>query len=109
MNPYTHFYLYAKGWYKKSDLLHDLQKIAGDWAGTNSASIENVLSILLDLTFDEILRSRNPKTHLFAFVQKIYSDNKPETVMSACMSILGVAHADGLALGKPDPKILPLS
>jgi len=109
MNENTHFYLYAKKWYKKSNnKMNDLKIIMGKYCGMSPENVEerDVLQKLLSLSFYEINLSGNPE---YLFLDFIYSIDKVGKI-DACLSILDSSpsgDAGRVGLGKPSEDILP--
>ena len=100
MNPYTHFYLYAKGWYVKNDLKNDLLTILADYCGMEKKYVaeRDLRSVMLEIIWKEM---GNLNT-FSRFIAKMEEKN----FESACMwLLLGVENH---SLGKPDKSILPL-
>jgi hypothetical protein len=63
VNPYTHYYLYAKGWYACGDILEDLKKIQENYTGISSKYLteRDVYQVLSEISFEEMSRASNPK------------------------------------------------
>ena len=54
-HPYSHFYLYAKGWYKRSNnVMEDLKVIAKKYCGLSYCDDRDVFSLLTNLVYEEI-------------------------------------------------------
>jgi len=70
INSETHFYLYAKGHYKKTNILEDLRKIQSERCGIKfeHTSDTDALSTLTDLAFKHIMESGNPKYEFDKFL-----------------------------------------
>lgn len=51
---FRHFYLYAKGHYKETNIIEDLKKIAGAYTGSSPESerLSDIMSILTDIMND---------------------------------------------------------
>lgn len=57
MNPYRHFYLYAKGWYETENCKYDdLKIILGDYCGIDPKYLneDDVVNVLLKLAYKHI-------------------------------------------------------
>lgn len=52
-NGYSHFFLYAKGWYKITDTFEDLRKILENYCGTPKEYIDkqDVISMLSSIAY----------------------------------------------------------
>ena len=59
MNSYRHFFLYAKNWYKQTDLESDLRILCNDWNGCSNATLWDMQNITLN-GIKEIM----PKRHI---------------------------------------------
>ena len=119
MDNLRHFYLYAKGHYKRSEhIFDDLKKILERYSSVNEKYIskEDVLGVLNDIAFGYI----NKKWELLDFVQDINPVNivgiyKKEQSFFDRTAIaylnrlwwLNVKDIEG-DLGKPDPTLLDL-
>lgn len=120
-NPYTHFYLYAKGHYQRDGLIADLRAITSksygwdqpdEWPGNT----QDIVAILLKLTYMHLTNERE-----FAeFANSLHPDEAwrsgglknesyPIRLLRCCLSVLTLTIADVLLLGEPDPSILPLT
>lgn len=122
MNPDTHFYLYAKNHYERSDLKTDLRKIMAKrcMIPVDLADMYDVIDCLLVLTFKHISESGNPGHFFCDFVRRTepYSlwrnfsvkeeDDHVVRVAKACLSVLAWVTVKDLDLGDPDSAILPL-
>jgi hypothetical protein len=121
MNPNTHIYLYAKGWYKQSNVIDDLKKILGNRSGIEPKYItqKDILAVLLELSFQHIIKSGNPEHSFYTFATYILPEDawkagvKPGdstivALVKSCLSILCLTEVNGLDLGKPDETLLPL-
>ena len=60
LNPYRHFYLYAKHWYKRTDVVEDLRVILSNYCGIELQYITkaDVYHMMLDIALS--LASKNP-------------------------------------------------
>jgi hypothetical protein len=106
-NPHTHFYLYAKGWYKEEDIVKDLKVICANYSGIELKWISDadVFQVLYPVVWKEIQRTGNPEY----FFGKFVVDVKEHGYLKAFMIILSLSLAVGLNLGEPDYSILPKS
>jgi hypothetical protein len=57
LNPYRHFFLYAKGWYEKNDTISDLRILCKDFNYNENASLWDIQTITLD-AIKEIMPKR---------------------------------------------------
>lgn len=108
-NEDTHIYLYAKGWYKRTNVVDDICKIIANRCSLETISIANAKTVLLEVVFTEISRSGNPQNKFIQFCSKIStpSENNDETFFRAVIGILSTAKAKDLNLGEADYTILP--
>lgn len=109
INPYTHFYLYAKGWYEKSSSpINDLKVIASNFSGVKFDYItdNDVYSILYELVKFEI--SLNPHR-----LSEIMVHIGEHGIWDGSLNFLKTSPAGDLsrdtAIGNPDFNILPLN
>lgn len=110
-SPYSHFYLYAKGWYKRSDNMEsDLLTILSDFSGISKdlLNLHDLFSVLSELVWKEIERSSNPQR-----VFTVYSDRlRLSGFYQACMLVLCTSKKydyQGHLFFRPNPNILPLT
>ena len=124
MNSYRHFYLYAKHWYKRTDVVEDLKLLIQNRSLVDPIhlSVRDVIDNLEGLAWNYITKSGNPPHFFREFVFDMFPDNRWKhggdkedsqeiTLIKkilSMMSIESVKNIDG-NLGEPDPKILPLS
>lgn len=108
MNDYTHFYLYAKGWYNRGDVMDDLRKITSNYSGS-PASENDALTVLLHVTWDEILKSGNPRHQFEQIVRRPLGggENSLRCLARACLALLADTIVKGRDLGEPDYSVLP--
>jgi len=105
-NPYTHFYLYARGWYKKSEnVVDDLKVLAGHYSGImpKYITMTDIMFHLTHLAFIEVNRSGNPEYFFHRLVLQAGSENS----IQACLNLLRYVEVTELNIGKPDYSILP--
>lgn len=123
MNSYRHFYLYAKHWYKRTDVVEDLKLLIQERSLIDPVhlSVRDVIDNLEGLAWNYITKSGNPPHFFREFVFDMFPDNRWKhggdkedsqevTLIKkilSMMSIEQVKNIDG-ALGEPDPNILPL-
>jgi len=117
LNPYRHFYLYAKLHYKRTNVITDLKAIVADYCGfyKEDASTNDVIRMLLKITShhinnsDKFLRFMDELVSRINFPFKIY-DSPIEYIIDECLSILqGIKVIDIQGeLGTADKNILPL-
>ena len=106
-NPYTHFYLYAKGWYKEDEVVSDLKTILSNYSGVGKKFLSNsdVIAVILPLTYQEIQKFGNPEYHFTEFAINCSKGG----LFTACMSVLSLCKVEGRNIGNPDYTILPKS
>lgn len=133
-NPDTHIYLYAKGFYEKSDLYQDLKTIIGYRSCIEPEYISqtDIVLVLIDIV-QYHLQQGNFKGNFLDFINGIsphsswkFSDSnnskfdKPnesikydfyDQLIKKCLSNLRLTNIDNIPgkLGKPNPEILPLN
>ena len=109
MNPNTHFYLYAKFWYKREDVMEDLKTILAYTVGTPRYyfSSDDVNKHLAKLAWYEINRNGNP---LEAFAE-FCDDVREEGFTFATLKIMYHSRTDNMEnrLGKPSEDVLPIA
>lgn len=101
MNPHTHFYLYAKGWYKKSEnITYDLKVLTSQYSAIpyEYISERDVFQVLMELSWSEISRTGNPSERFKWFMSKTNTDGWEK----ACLSLLNGSNVVGLEIGRPD-------
>ena len=124
-NADSHIYLYAKGWYKRTDIFEDLRVIYSHRNGVKPSDIrdDDILLLLSTLTFLHI----NNKNQFYDFIRRCFdlasvgprwSDLKNyidlKSIIMGLLSILNLTKIkeDGkvlIELDKPDYTILPKS
>ena len=121
MNSYTHFYLYAKGHYMKSDdIIDDLKYILSERSAipVERCLATDIVDILLSLVYKHITESGNPEMYFKDFILKLkrpflcknvitYEEMKLSIIKSSLI-ILEMTNVKDLNLGEVDGNILPL-
>jgi len=125
INSYSHVYLYAKHWYKHTDVIADMKILIGKRAGIalEHISAESCIEQLIDLVWLSISKSGNPIHFFSEFVLDVTirknrwkfagepDDSDEVVVIKKCLSVLSLtekSHIDG-EFEEPDPEILPLA
>ncbi len=125
INTYSHVYLYAKHWYKCTDVVADMKILISNRCGIDPEYISaaDCISQLVDLVWLSISRSGNPPYFFGEFVNDITirknhwkvngepDDSDEVVVIKKCLSVLSTtlkSNIDG-EFEEPDPKILPLT
>jgi len=125
INSYSHVYLYAKHWYKHTDVVADMKILIGKRCGIDVKyiSVTDIVGQLTDLVWLSITRSGNPIHFFGEFVLDITirknhwkfagepDDSDEVVVIKKCLSVLSLterSHVDG-ELEEPNPEILPLA
>lgn len=127
LNPLRHYYLYAKGWYIKSDdLFADLKQIHAQWCAVSAEHLDrcHVVTKLLELAYVHIKACSDDRLFV-EFVNDIHPENMWKIcslvqgkdddhyarVVRKCLSILCLTSKEQFPfdLGKPDYSILPKS
>lgn len=131
INPNTHLILYAKHWYKETNIIKDLGIIIGRLYCWDTQQIEgmDLAKVLLNLTVDIILSrpiaDKDSKDRAKRLITELVCDLHPNNrwqvggseietfelgVIRKCLSIIRLTSKKDLQnLGKPDPTILPLN
>jgi hypothetical protein len=125
INSYSHVYLYAKHWYKRTDVVADMKILIGKRCGIapKHISTENCVEQLVDLVWLSISRSGNPIHFFSEFVLDVTlrknrwkftdepDDNDEVVVIKKCLSVLALTNKKDIdgEFEEPNPKILPLS
>jgi len=117
-NPDSHIYLYAKGWYEKTDVVEDLKVIFGERNAIEPDYIteEDLVLMLLNITWPHIKDSGNPALMFKEFVMELNEKNYwklsydndwtfNKAVIEKCLSVLSMVI---IPLDAPDQSILPL-
>lgn len=127
MNPLRHFYLYAKGYYKRNrEIEKDLQRLGRDYAGRDIGFL-NIWRYTLYILSPEVFRNLTPYSFsellggLYAPMSRrereLYPDSLDgsipcdlisERIVRGYLSILMNAQLSSTELGTPDPTILPV-
>ncbi len=105
INPNTHFYLYAKHWYKPSqNQMDDLKVLMHEYSGTplKYVSENDVYDRLMTLAWEEMNKTGNPEYQFRQFTSNVQRLG----VTTACLNILALARAEGRNLGRPDFNLL---
>jgi len=125
-NADSHIYLYAKGWYKETDVIEDMKRIVSIRNGIEPeyCSSKDIAHLLLSIAqsyiriehdFSNFVMDLSPNSFwamLFYPEEKDrYDFNK--SVIRKCLSVLRTVQVMDvdkvlLELDKPDPEILPL-
>lgn len=122
MNWNTHFYLYAKGHYMKTDVIEDLKKIFAKRSSIplECCQVRDVTQVLLGLAWKHITESGNPEHYFVEFISRLNpvdiwgqerwsgSVGFWKILLADCLSVLRLTKAEGLDLGTADPAVLPL-
>ena len=112
-NSYSHYYLYAKGWYEKSsDQLYDLRVVTSEYTGMKMVHITpgNVCTVLMGAVSQSIEYSEfKGKTIFRAFVYRMLDEKKSiDGFIRASLEQLMRTKGKNLNLDKPSDNILPL-
>lgn len=112
-NQYSHFYLYAKGWYKRGDMFEDLKVLLGNYSGTDPKHLskDDVITFLSGIVSQEMTPQKFEN-----FFRDMISDIRwhPEKTADIVLTenflrVLDMAVVKGrMTLAKPDGSILPL-
>ena len=103
-----HFYLYAKKWYEKGDVLNDLMYILSEYTGIDMQYITEsmVYEKMIDLAYYSIKGNDN---RIKQFIHKAYLSQSLGEIIQECLSILQCTKIDICGdLGEPDLKALTI-
>lgn len=112
LNHHRHFYLYAKDWYQRTDIIKDLIKLQANYCGTEEQYLHenNVKSHLIDLVYKHIKNEHQ----FISFISDInnpfyFINTKGNGIIKACLKILANTEVKDIedSLGEPDYTILP--
>lgn len=116
----SHIYLYAKKWYKRTDIIEDLKKLIGHRCGYDAChvSLEEILVVLGTIAwrhmdeyqFTELLKGIDPQN-----IWKVGGDNKSTPELRTILKLLSILSSaqvnEGdkilIELDEPDYSILP--
>jgi hypothetical protein len=103
VNPDTHIWLYAKNWYKKTDIIEDLKVIMGKRCALYPEQVKqkDIEIILLDIMYHHI----NNEYRFNDFVLSCVEDG----VIKTCLSFMAITEVKDIegGIGEPDYNILP--
>lgn len=105
-NPERHLFLYAKGWYEKTDQITDLKKIVAHITAIPFESVKEYdIAYWLQSCVKQIVTS-NPNK-LDDLLNKWYSNRG---FINSMLDIMSIARKSeiGFDLGEPNSDILPL-
>ena len=111
INPYSHFYLYAKGHYIKSDIHSDLKNIMAEFTGIDQSLVKtiDIINVLANVVYHHINKQKffNLINDLCFGNQWIIDSNKNicDNTINSFLRILryvNVSDIDG-KLDKADP------
>jgi hypothetical protein len=99
-NVFSNFYLYAKGWYEKSNTLEDLKRITSVYSGVSQDYIteRDVRQVLLNIVRQEICKSE------YAF-SKFVEVMETDGFYASCLAVLRNSMIK--ECGRPDSNVLP--
>lgn len=118
LNTHRHWYLYCKGWYKRTDIVKDLAIIQSRWSGIDANHITeyDVLSVVLTILHKHI----KTKSDFFRFINNSLegnvkyvggtsNDGHIKRMLLSAKSIIAATHMSDIdgELGEPDFSILP--
>lgn len=119
LNPYRHFVLYAKNWYKKSDnIFADLKKICDNYMGHDFSDRRSIYNLLCQTikhnskpyNFDTFMDDIFEKSRMSLFTNERYSIEESiirALLMFICMTENKYLNGGLETLGEPDFNILP--
>ena len=119
---FSHVYLYAKNWYKKSNTMEDLKTIITKTTLVGGVSDADIMDIIGSLAFKHIQKSGNPEYNFLNLIKKMNPNDifnkmfKKEydfqnDFLTGCLSIIGLCNKDQIdgRLAEPCESILELS
>lgn len=123
MNSYRHFYLYAKHWYKRQDVVEDLKLLIKNRSNIDVEflSVGDIFQNLNGLVWQALTRSGNPEHFFSEFIMDTtFPENRwrytgephesqDRVVLKKFLSILSLTKKSDIdgELGEPDFSILP--
>ncbi len=116
-----HFFLYAKGHYRRRDVLEDVRALVADYTAMSSVQVSDndVVTVLCDIAIPYLLKSADPVRAIRKAICDLVETSRRECkvldardVVSAMLVILGWARVregeeEILHLGEPDFTLLP--
>jgi hypothetical protein len=137
-NADSHFYLYAKGWYKRTDVVEDLKVLQGKYCGIDPKYIDinDILHKLLSLVYPVLAKHPDNDSAFIHFISGLfpsstwqvgydhnsvayYSEDRSKlppyqlemALIYKCLSVLKLTRVRDIpeGLDEPDESILPLS
>ena len=124
LNPFRHYFMYAKGYYKQTNLLEDLHKIQCNYVGCDlgcSLTLADFIRVTCRAV-DSFAKNLTAEKYAEAIMEygKIYKGGFRFEIASAHDSILlanlgllrhatvdDIAMLEGSVIGEPDFSILP--
>lgn len=110
-NYQSDIFLYAKGWYQKTDTISDLKKIFSKIYSQDIqyVRIDDIERVLLDLAWIYIVNGNAPYKFVeFMMHLKSWHNNNVIEACLGCISIIETKYIEG-GLNPPDPNLLPLT
>jgi len=114
-NSDRHFYLYAKYWYKRDNMIEDLRRIVAFRCGIDVEYIRkrDVFSILYRVAIKHLTTEQRLEVFFNEMISSIFiPDDAPllDTLIRQFLLVLSHQHIKDIPfeLGDPDPNILPL-
>lgn len=120
LNPFRHYFFYAKGHYRKTELMHDLKVIQCDYVGCDLSCGITPTDIISVTTkaIESILTKRNTNP-IDSYIDYLLSYGKvnrspyefanlPEAIILANLGVMRHSTIDEIegSLGKPDFNLL---
>lgn len=105
MKKYSHFILYAKGFYKKSgNLLQDMKHIVSNYSGVNEKHISSgdVFVVMTEIAFHFIGKNLSD-------FQRYTEDVSAGGYIYGIIKMLNSISIENMEISYPDPSVLPLS
>lgn len=130
INKYTHIILYAKNWYKITDVINDLKIIIGKvfLLDPEHIDINSIATCLLQIVVEQIInipiKNDSDKDNVFRKITDLIWSLHPKNrwwvggseedsfemgIIRKCLSVIKLTSIKNLdSVGNPDPNILPL-
>lgn len=110
LNPYRHYYLYAKGWYKKSkNIINDLKKIQSNYSGVapEYLTIDDIITVINEIIYPIIKTSEYSFNRLISVTINSTHKDKLLAYIKACLQEIESTNLTQFGnLGLPDGSIL---
>ena len=116
-----HIYLYAKNWYKITNVVDDMKVLLSHRSGVEKQHItrQDISSVLLGIAYKQLEKDGLTEAKFIDFIDGVNPsanwlrggnrhDDFNICVINKCLSVLRFAEVDAKTMSNPDPNILPL-